>query len=386
MPARKRPRKKRLFRRGSPSYYIGVALGVLMVAGVLVAMAALYINRPKFNAMEFRVPVAPGAGTKPVKAKHAVSKQQATTTDFETTTPQGLKLTVGGVPSGASFNLTCYSYIMHRCDRLRIAGDTCNKIANSAAKIPASKGLAYCKASLVRQYPQARYIVEGGQKPVQKKLPQQKKARVATQAEPGNPGIQVAVPSSVRLVTEDGRVLQRGGTKVAMRGKQNAQAGQGVAETQKPALSPQQKAEILKQAYILMNREHLADRTYSESPQMRRARLARLRALIAKTKDADLEKAFNTLLNNENKRMARPSGYGIQGHMSTVGSADIDNPQKPPVPKDLQVIRQKMRQAGVQVPDLTPPLERPVESTVTTQNMQPAQGGLPQAAGATPIQ
>jgi len=241
-----------------------------------------------------------------------------------------------------------------------------------AAKTPASKGMKYCKRLLEENFPEYKKMML---KHVETASTAGPVIKIGTKK-------QLTLPGNIEVVNEAGEVIHK-----AKKQASTPKLSQKGKKSEIPALSMEQRKEILKKAYILMNRAHRASLTYSESPAMRKARLLKLKALISRTKDKDLKRAYNDLLKSVNKNSGRPSGYGVKGSMSTVGSSDIDHPQGNAEPKDLRIIREKMREANVKPPDLNQqPLERSVRSTAKANNMQPAQGALPAAAAATPIQ
>lgn len=369
--------KKKLFRRGSPGYYAGVVIGILLVIGVLAITITMFFNRPRLTDKDFEVPSeAAMALNEPAEAPVAPKKMPVARLQRERRrTPL---LTVGGVPAGTKFNLTCYSYVMNRCDKLGIGLGICRPMARFAAKIPADKGMKYCRSSLEEKYPDYKKLIARPQ--VHANPPVEAKKVQATKK-------MQALPQNIQLVNEAGEVINRPKKQSDTGAGKKQQAQQGLASKgpKETKLSSEQQKKLLREAYTLMNEAHRASLTYSESPMQRRARLLKLKALIKQSKDKDLVKAYNSLVKEVTRNFDRPAGYGTKGRLKAVEAVGIDHPQGPSTPKDLRIIRQKMREAGVKLPGMKPqPIEQPVESAAAAHNVESSQGSLPGAAGSSP--
>jgi len=389
----KKPGKKRLFIRGTRSYYIGVTLGSLLIAGVLAITITMFFNRPRLTDKDFEVPPESANVAEDKIETSVAKKKQKAVIDIRRNQARRRPpaLTIGGVPPGSKFNLTCYSYVMDRCDNLGISNDICRPMARFAAKIPAKKGMKYCRSSLEDEYPEYKKII------ISKAVVKPAEAVAAKDAQAPKTQVRTAkkkagVPGSIQIVNEDGQELREQEKKYGIIMNKNANKGNHALKsdknTKEPEIPPEEKAKLLKEAYILMNQAHSRSLLYAESPQRRKARLLKLKALINQTKDKDLKRAYNSLAKDVTGNMDRPSGYGTEGRMSNVGTAGIDGPQGAEEPNDLKVIKEKMREAGIKPPNLNQrPLEEPAGATAAEQGTETSQGSsLPEAAGASPIQ
>jgi len=276
----------------------------------------------------------------------------------------GPRVTLGGTPINGKFNLTCYSYTMRQCNNAKIEPDECKPMAKFAATIDVKTGIKQCREILKNKFPEhARLFAT--------------KKREAESTQKPNP---IQTPT----VEEQPQPKPATANTKPEKPEISSKKKKTPAPVTKQKLSKAEKREILQKVYILINQEHKAALTYSESPQTRMRRMEELKQLIAKTKDEELKKAYNSLL----RQVTTPSGQmhrGPEGRIQVVGDRSVGT--KSPsgqVPEDLRIIQKKMKDAGAPIPSLTPPLEQPVGQGNTTGPA--ATGTMPEAPGATPVQ
>ncbi len=274
-----------------------------------------------------------------------------------------------GIPSAQVFNLTCYSYALRRCIALHLSKDVCTMMVKAAALVPADKDLKACKQTLLKQVPLfKRAMLKEQQKQAKQQNPNKTKEVVEQHV--------VAPQNKPRLPDLPISIKDENGNKKELK--------KYIVHTNISESKSAEDTKTIEEIYKLMLEVQRDRHTYVGTPVLFKRKLERLRALVNKTHDKTLVKAYNDMIrsmmgSNSAKTQLESPVTGIEEQKN-----NIQNP-------GLELVKEKLEKQGIKPNAIAAPrVQEDVSSAPTVGSSLPSAntgGALPSSSiNSIPVQ